>query len=172
MRRLTAAFLLLLTACASAPSTPAPTVPEWELIPAGIAGALCKRLQMDGVGTIGAEIAIVKITQPIVNGQVLGSLGRPRRGRPTHVVHRALPVATVSGGAGGCAWKPIDALDPARQHDSMVVELSAPVANPTKNEAGIAARVSLGGTHPNWYWIELIPAGGAWSVGRIFPLAL
>lgn len=168
MRRLAFA-LLLLTACASAPSS-APAVPEWEVIPAAIPAALCQRLQLDGIGTIGAEVAIVKVTQPIVSGQVLGVLGAPRR-QPV-IVHRALPIATSSGGTGGCTWKPIDALDPARQFDSMVVELSAPAPNPSKNAAGIAARVSLGGTHPNWYWIELIPSRGGWSIGRIFPLAL
>ena len=148
-------------------------VPDWDLLPNAISFALCQRLQLDGIGSIGTDISIIKITQPIVNGQVLGALGAPRRGRPTTVVHRAIPIVTTSGGTGGCSWKPIDALDPARQHDSMVVELSSPVANPaSRNAAGIAARVSLGGTHPNWYWIELIPRQGGWSVGRIFPLGL
>ena len=71
-----------------------------------------------------------------------------------------------------CTWKPIDALDPNREFDTMVVELSAPVANPAHRAAGIVARVTLGGTHPSWYWIELNPRPSAWAVGRIFPLSL
>lgn len=168
MRRLLP-LLLLVLACAST-QPEGPTVPEWDAIPAGVASAFCQRLQMDGIGTIGTEVAIVKVTQPIASGGALANLGKPRR--KVAIVHRAVPVATSSAGAGACAWKPIDALDPRREHDSMVVELSAPVANPAKDGAGIVARVTLGGTHPSWYWIELLPRGGGWTIGRIFPLSL
>ena len=170
MRRLLPA-LILLAACATTPPPATPVVPDWDQLPAGIAAALCQRLQLDGIGSTGADIAIVRVTQPIASAQVLALLGKPRR--PAAVVHRALPVATMSGGTGGCSWKPIDALDPARQYDRMVVELSAPVANPAARvDAGIVARVSLGGTHPNWYWMELVLTPGGWAVGRIFPLAM
>ncbi len=124
---------------------------------------------MDGIGTIGADVKIVKVTQPITTPQALASLGKARRS--VNIVHRALPIATAPAGTGACAWKPIDALDPSRQFDSMVVELSSPVPNPSKNAAGIVARASLGGTHPNWYWIELLPNGEQWAVGRILPIA-
>jgi hypothetical protein len=161
------------SACASnqpAPP-PLPTVPDWESIPPGVSSALCQRLQMDGIGTIGSEVSIVKVTQPIATAQALAVLGKPKR--PVSILQRALPIATTSTGTGACTWKAIDALDPNRQFDSMVVELSAPVANPAaKSAAGMLARVSLGGTHPNWYWIELIPHSAGWSVGRIFPLSL
>ena len=161
---------LLAAACASTPPPPPPpAVPAWDSIPAGITGALCQRLQMDGIGTIGADVAIVKVTQPIASPQILASLGKPKRS--VNIAHRALPIATTTTGTGACAWKLIDALDPSRQFDAMVVELSSPVANPSKIAAGMVARVSLGGTHPSWYWIELIPRGEGWSVGRIMPLA-
>lgn len=170
-----AALLLCSSAalsCASSEPVPA-AVPEWDAIPAGIPAALCVRLQMDGIGMTGAEVSIVKVTQPLATPQALAHLGKPRRNRVVTIVHRALPVVTISGGAGGCTWKPVDAIDPNRQFDRMVVELSAPVANPAKLGAGIVARVSLGGTHPNWYWIDLIPrSGGGWAVGRIFPIPL
>ena len=169
MRRLLPITLLLLVAC----NTTEPsmlTIPDWDAIPAGVTHAFCQRLQLDGIGTIGAEVAIVKITQPLASPQALAQVGPPMR--PVSIVHRALPIGTVSGGVGGCSWKPIDALDPSRQFDSMVVELSAPVANPAKPGAGMVGRVSLGGTHPNWYWLELTPRRGGWSVGRIIPLSM
>jgi len=162
-------LLFLLTAC----NTTEPsmlTIPDWDSIPAGVTAAFCQRLQLDGIGTIGTEVAIVKVTQPIASAQALAQVGAPMR--PVTILHKALPIGTASGGVGGCIWKPIDALDPARQFDSMVVELSAPVANPSKPGAGLVARVSLGGTHPAWYWIELMPHRAGWSVGRIIPLSL
>lgn len=168
MRRLLPLIFLLFACNTTKPSMI--TIPDWDGIPAHVTSAFCQRLQMDGIGTIGAEVAIVKITQPIASPQALGSIGAPIR--PVTVLHRALPIETSSGGVGACAWRPIDALDPRRQFDSMVVELSAPVANPTKPNAGIVARVSLGGTHPNWYWIELTPRRSGWSVGRIVPLSI
>ena len=169
MRRLLPFFFFLFVAC----NTTKPsliTIPDWEAIPTGVTSAFCQRLQLDGIGTIGAEVAIVKVAQPIASPQALASVGAAIR--PVTILHRALPIETTSSGVGSCAWKPIDALDPKRQFDSMVVELSAPVANPTKPGAGMVARVSLGGTHPNWYWIELMPRRGGWFVGRIVPLSL
>lgn len=166
MRRLVP-LLLFVIACASTQPVEPPLVPEWDAIPAGVPAAFCQRLQLDGIGTIGTDVAIVRTTQPIASAAALAHLGKPRR--KVTVVHRAIPVATAGG---ACAWKPIDALDPDRERDTMVVELSAPVANPAKAGAGIVARVTLGGTHPSWYWIDLVPRGGAWAIGRIFPLSL
>ncbi len=168
MRRLLPLLFFFLACDTTKPSMI--TVPDWDAIPAGVTSAFCQRLQMDGIGTIGAEVAIVKITQPLASPQALGAVGAAIR--PVTVLHRALPIETSSTGAGACTWKAIDALDPKRQFDSMVVELSAPVANPTKPGAGIVARVSLGGTHPSWYWMELAPRRSGWSVGRIIPLSL
>lgn len=162
--------LFLFAACAATPPPPPPAVPAWDSIPAGITGALCRRLQMDAIGTIGADVKLVKITQPIVSPQALASLGKPRRS--VNIVHRALPIAPMTDGTGACAWKLIDALDPSRQFDAMVVELSAPVPNPSSRlAAGMVARASLGGTHPNWYWIELLPHAQGWSIGRVLPLS-
>ena len=173
MRRLLIA-LLLLSACASTTTTAAPpAVPEWDAIPAGVSAALCTRLQMDGIGGAGSEIALVKITQPIASAQALAALGRPKRNRRgVQIIHRALPVGIAKADAGGCAFRGIDALDPKKEFDQMVIELSAPVADPTKIAAGIVARASLGGTHPLWYWIELFPRGDGWFIGRILPLPL
>lgn len=168
MRRLLP-LLFFVAACTSTQPEP-PTVPDWDTIPAGVMSAFCHRLQMDGVGTNAHEIAMVKITQPLVTSGALARLGKPKR--KVAIVHRALPIATSDSALSVCQWKPIDALDPNREFDTMVVELSAPVANPANPAAGMLARVTLGGAHPNWYWIELNPRGGAWSVGRIFPISL
>jgi len=168
LRRLFPA-LLLLAACATTAPTTQPTLPEWDSIPAGISAVLCARLQLDGIGTTGTDIAVVKVTQPIATPQALASLGKMRR--RVSIIHRAIPVMTAQV-SGGCAWKMVDALDPARQFDSMVVEFSAPVENPSNDGAGIVVRASLGGTHPSWYWIDLVRQGEGWSVGRIFPLPM
>ena len=169
MKRLLPSLLLVVSCATASPQPPPEPVPTWDAIPAGISGALCQRLQMDGIGTIGAEVSIIKVTQPIATPQALASRGKSRRS--VTIIHRALPVATTTSGTGACAWKLVDALEPARQFDSMVVELSSPVPNPSSLAAGMVARVSLGGTHPSWYWIELIPRGQGWSVGRILPMA-
>jgi hypothetical protein len=52
-----------------------------------------------------------------------------------------------------------------------VVELSAPFANPFGKEAGIVARVSLGGQHPAYYYIPLASRGDHWVVGYVSVLA-
>jgi hypothetical protein len=50
----------------------------------------------------------------------------------------------------------------------MVVELSAPAANPFRRpEAGMFVRISLAGEHGQWYWISLLPTAGGWVVGNI-----
>ena len=169
MRRLLP-LLFFVAACATTTQIEPPDVPDWESVPAGVTAAFCQRLQMDGIGANGAEVSLVKVTQPIASPAALANLGKPKR--RVAIVHRALPIATMTGGPTSCAWKQIDAIDPSRQHDSMVVELSAPVPNPARPSAGIVARVTLGGTHPNWYWIELLPRPQGWTIGRIFPISL
>lgn len=160
-----AALLSSLTSCASTP--PTPVAPEWDALPAGVAEALCARLRADALAT--GELTIVRITQPLADTRSLAAVeavSNPQgRKAPAPIVNRAIPVLT-SGSS--CSWKPIDVDELPRHQDEMVVTLSAPIPNPhSAGEAGIFARVSLGGAHDSWYWIPLMPRKSGWTAGMI-----
>ena len=164
MRKL--AFLLLLTACASQPK--GPVTPEWEAIPAGVADALCMRLQRDAFAT--GNVTIVRVTQPLATPESVAAVQHVTkhgsRGQAFPIGNRAIPVLFAQGGS--CRWTPIDVRDMAAHSDEMIVELSAPIVNPWKpKEAGMFARVSLAGAHQSWYWIPLLRQGDNWASGFI-----
>lgn len=162
---------LLLASCASQP--PAPTAPAWEAIPAGIAEALCTRLQMDAIAT--GAVTIIRVTQPLATPQTIAAVAgvSNARNRPVspRIVNRALPILFAPG---SCNWTPIDVREAERHGDEMVVALSAPLPNPFEpGQAGLFARVSLAREHESWYWIPLLPAAnGGWSPGFIHVLHL
>ncbi|HEX7828483.1 MAG TPA: hypothetical protein VF787_02445 [Thermoanaerobaculia bacterium] len=141
--------------------------PEWDVVPGGIADALCQRLQSDRFAD---SLVMVKITQPIVTSRALSAL-YPMKRRPLEITPpptRAIPVDTM----GGCAWRAIDVADRARYADSVVVELSSPLINPAKTkEAGLFARVTIGGAR-EWYWIAMRSRGGAWELAGISPIGV
>lgn len=166
--RFAALVAILLTACSSS-APPAPAVPEWDMVPAGVLESLCSRLQMDAV-TSGGTLTVVKTTQPLATPSMLASLARgaSRARKVPPPSNRTIPIQVTSG---TCTWKAVDAVDRDSQFDEVVVELSAPFANPFAREAGIIARVSLGGEHPAYYWIPLGSRGDQWSVGFVSVLA-
>lgn len=167
----TLVLLFFLASCATTPDAP-PAVPEWDAVPAGVVEALCQRLRNDGLAS--GSVAIVRITQPLVTPATVAALAgsRPRqraRGVEGPFMNRAIPVVT---GGSSCEWKPIEATDTERHRDEIVVELSAPVADPyAPGEAGMFARATLAGEYPSWYWISLIPQKGGWSVRFVYVLA-
>ena len=172
MKPALALTLLLLAACSTPPAPLA--APEWDLVPAGVLDSLCSRLQEDAI----SAIAVVKTTQPIATAEALAALGASSRARTTGdrasaalaPAQKSIPVDLATR---ACSVTPLDRLDSRRHADLMVVELSAPIANPySANEAGIFVRVSLGGTHPTWYWLPLGRHGDMWMVGRALPLAM
>ena len=152
-------------------AAPRATAPDWDVVPAGVTEALCQRLKMDAVAT--GNLSIVRITQPLVTAASLAVLPGPKKKKRRPSVdrpsNRAIPIAL---GRGGCHWQPIDAADISSKHDEMVVELSAPLANPhVKGEAGLFVRVSLGSEHPAWYWISLVPRDEGWTLRFIHVLS-
>ncbi|HEY0160457.1 MAG TPA: hypothetical protein VGF28_24430 [Thermoanaerobaculia bacterium] len=165
---------LLLAACASAPPPEGPLAPEWDVIPPGIAEALCVRMKIDAIAT--GRLAVVNVTQPLATPLSLGALGNLGRGRPRKdgaaaqaQVNRAIPVGLAQG---SCTWIPVEVRDVQRHADEMLLEMSAPLPNPyVANEAGMFVRVSLGGEHANWYWLPLLPSGGGWTAGMALPLS-
>ena len=136
------------------------------MVPAGIVEAFCSRLRMDAIAT-GSGLAIVRTTQPIATGQAYAGLGRSVGSKAVTAPEpsRSIPIDL---GSGSCGWIPIDSMNAQRDRDVMVVELSSPVSNPfVRGAAGVFARVSLGGEHPAWYWIGLVPSGSGWTIGSI-----
>lgn len=161
--------LLLLTACATRPSTPL-TAPE--SVPAAVLEALCGRLRIDAIAST-APLAIVTETRPLATPQSMNALSITARGRiranrmaaSAVEANRTLPVA-VEGAS--CTWRPVAPAQLARHRDEMLVELSAPTVNPfAPREAGMFARVTVGGEGASWYWISLVPYGGRWAVGGV-----
>ncbi len=165
MRLAAALVVLLLTACATSRTPLAP--PAWDVVPAGITDALCQRLQSDRFAD---ALVMVKVTQPIVTSRSLAALF-PMQRRPLEITPpptRAIPVDLAGA---SCRWKSIDAAQRDRYADSVVVDLSAPLLNPAdEREAGLFARVTIGGAH-EWYWIALRPQDGAWMLGGITPIS-
>jgi hypothetical protein len=165
VNKLAVLAIALLTACASKPEGPA--TPAWDAIPAGVAEALCLRLQHDAFAT--GTVTVVRVTQPLATPESVAAVEHVTkhgtRGKPQPISNRAIPVLL---GRGTCSWTPIDVRDMPAHADEMIVELSAPLANPWKaREAGMFARVSLSGEHQSWYWIPLLHRGDNWAAGLI-----
>jgi len=166
-------MFLLLAACASAP--PKPTLPPaWTQMPAAVLDTICAKLQEEGI-TID-NLAIAKTTQPIVTAASLRSVAH-QYGKDAdtsalaQIYTTAIQPMPLALNESRCAWKPIAKLDPIRDHDQLVVEISAPIPNPfARNEAGILARMTLGGHDSQWYWIPLGQKNGQWGIGIVLPL--
>lgn len=165
--------LLLLFACASAPPT---TAPEWGELPPSIAESLCAKMRAEAVSS-DATIAILKMTQPLVTPSSIHSLGTIYGGKGSAAIAADAVVAgqkriPINLTGTTCRWKPIDVVD-ARVHDEMVLQLSAPFVNPfAKSEAGLFARLTLGGHDAQWYWVPLAQRKGVWAIGIVLPLDL
>jgi hypothetical protein len=164
--------LFLLAACASAP--PPLASPNWDVVPGAVVDSLCLRMRDDGI----THVAVVQTTQPIATPQSLGALGAASRKRSTPeraaaAMQAAQKKVAIDTNVRACTATAIPGIDARRHADVMIVELSSPLANPyAAAEAGLFARVSLGGTHPSWYWIPLGHRNGMWIVGRAMPLAM
>jgi hypothetical protein len=156
--------------CATQP--PAPQSPDWNTIPQGVLETFCLRLKAEGVAE-GAPVAIVSTTQPIASPATIAALAGPAPKKANMQVaadalksaQRRMPLTLTES---RCQWIAIDSAKAYRRADQMIVELSAPAANPfRKGQAGLFVRVSLAGEHGQWYWISLIPRAGGWVVGNI-----
>lgn len=173
MKLLSVVLVLLLTACASQPKPL--RAPEWDVIPQGVMDTFCLRLQAEGVAA-GAPVTVVNVTQPIASMRVLAALAGPRPKKVTperaaEALQGAQKTIPLTLAQSACTWIAIDAAAAHKRADQMVVEMSAPVANPfTPGTAGVFVRVSLAGEHPSWYWISLIPTTGGWTIGYIHAL--
>jgi len=167
-----AGLLILLCACKS--SAPPVEPPTWTQIPGALLDSLCAKLQNEGITP--DNIGIVQTTQPLVTGASLRSVAHnygkdAEVGALAQVITSSTPSIPLAVKEARCAWHPIAKLDPVRYHDRMIVEISAPIANPfARNEAGVLARMSLGGQNSQWYWIPLGQKNGQWAIGIVLPL--
>jgi hypothetical protein len=170
--RALAVLLFLSTISCASTTPPPPAAPEWNAIPLGVIDALCLRLKAEGLAA-GATMTVVNATRPIASVRAVAALGgpSPRKVSGDRVMtalrgaQKSIPL-TLGGGA--CSWRAIDAAAVERHSDELVVELSAPLANPYQaGAAGVFVRVSLAGEHASWYWVSLMPRGGGWAVGFI-----
>ncbi|SRR5581483_2986260 len=167
--------LFLFAACASAPPA---RPPQWSEIPAPILNALCAKLHSEGVSHE-SQISLLKTTRPLITANSIGGLGRAfgKQGDSAMMADvlnsslQPLPLAVTQG--GNCNWRPVDRIDARRDHETLIVEVSAPFVNPfERGEAGLFARMSVGGQAPQWYWIPVAEHNGAWAIGMVLPLDL
>ena len=165
----------LLAGCASKPKVPM-TPPVWARVPPAIVDALCGKLRTEGLVSDGTT-GIVSTTQVLVSGASLKSVAHlygkdVEASLPAQLINASLqPLPIDIADARTCTWTPLDRIDPVRHVDMWVVDFSSPFVNPfTHDEAGMFARLSLGGHDSQWYWIPLGQRNGLWAIGNIFPL--
>lgn len=166
MRMKFIAVVLLAVASLHCASAPPIAAPQWDVVPVGIADAVCQRLQTE---SFGGDLVLVRITQPIVTSRSLAALF-PMQRRPPQLTPpptRAIPVESFGS---TCKWTVIDVAQRDRYHDAIVVEFSAPLINPAEPKAaGLFARTTVGGAH-EWYWVSLRPQGDQWTFAGVAPI--
>lgn len=169
--------LVLLAACATT-APPAAAPPLWTNVPAPILNAFCARLRGEGVAR-DSQILVLKTTQPLITASSMDALGQAffKRGNSVmmsealNAVLKPLPLTIPTGGS--CTWQPIDAVNPRRDHERIILELSTPFVNPySKSESGLFARMSVGGQAPEWFWIPVAERNGEWAIGMVLPMEL
>jgi hypothetical protein len=166
--RFLSAFCLLLSAFACA-SAPQPTAPP-PAIPSAVVEVMCGRMRSEGMSS---DLRVVKTTQPLVTPAVIAALADVAfyRGKPVAPV---MPNASLPVEPASCSRSMIDALNPRRDSDTMVLQFSSPFSNPyTRRQIGVIARLSLGDDSPVWYWIPIMAdRNGSWGPGSPLMLAV
>ena len=164
MRRVAAAVLLI-AACKHAPPPPPPT---FTSVPRGALDAMCLRLKDEGISS---ELRVVRNSQPLISPASLQALGEAAFARVAPNSNALEAAAALSipieVRPDSCARRTIDVIDPLRDNDAMILEFSAPFANPfSKKQIGVLARLTVGGESPVWYWIPLTLQKDRWIAGR------
>jgi len=120
-----------------------------------------------------SELRVVRTTQPLITPAVINAMADVAfyRGKPVTPV---LPNASMPVEPASCSRAMIDAINPRRDADTMVLQFSSPFTNPyTRRQLGVVARLSLGDDAPMWYWIPIVDHGGAWfPAGQALMLAV
>jgi hypothetical protein len=166
--RFLSALCLLLSAFACA-SAPHPTAPPPSAVPGSVVEVMCGRMRSEGMSS---EVRVVKTTQPLVTPAVVAALADVAfyRGKPVSPV---MPNASIPIEPASCSGVMIDALNPRKYADSMVLQFSSPFSNPfTPHQIGVVARLSLGDDSPVWYWIPIAERNGSWQPSLPLMLAV
>jgi len=163
-------IVLVLSACASAP--PPAKVPQWSSIPRTVLDAFCAEARAEGLAHE-TPINVVMTTQPVSAAAITALAERSMK-----ALHNAadvaeqmnanLPSMPVDVASDVCPWNAVTRLDRRRDADVMVVQVSAPFANPfQRGETGMLLRLSLGGESSMWFWLPITERNGRWGAGRI-----
>ncbi len=164
----------LIVSCSSAPPV---AKPDWPRVPRIVLDGFCLRLRGEGIAR-DTPIEVFRHTQALIRADSLSSL-RNASFKKTDMnfaqladqLNAASKELVLELPSNGCVWRGIDAIDPRRDADVMVLQLSTPFVNPFgKNEAGLFARLSIGNDSAQWYWIPIARQGEQWGVGLIQPL--
>jgi hypothetical protein len=138
-----------------------------------VINSICGLLTAEGMTS---EIRAVNVTQPLIGPATLKALseaafyGGHSTGAAENAGNVQIPVEMPTK---SCIARSIDALDPSRDRDVMVLQFSAPLANPfQRGEPGVVVRLSLGDESPTWYWVSLSNRTGKWTAGLPSSLAV
>ncbi len=134
---------------------------------------MCGLLTSEGMTS---EIRVVKVTRPLITAATLQALadaafyGGRSSGSAAEAGNTAVSVELPPK---SCIARSIDTLDPRRDRDVMVIQFSAPLANPfERGHLGVVVRLSLGDEAPTWYWIPISARAGNWVAGLPSSLAV
>ncbi len=161
-------FLFAAACAATCASAPQPTALP-PAIPRSIVEVMCGRMRSEGMSS---DLRVVKTTQPLVTPAVIAALADVAfyRGKPVTPV---MPNASMPVEPASCSRVMIEAVNPRRDVDAMVLQFSSPFSNPyTRHQIGVIARLSLGDDSPTWYWIPIADRNGSWGPGSPLMLAV
>lgn len=161
-------------ACASKPPA---KPPDWTSLPALVPEALCARIHSEAISRE-APVSIVTTTQPLVTGTSILSLAHAYFKQTPIAIQAADRIASTLEALpvnvpdkGSCIFQKVDSAEQRRGSDTLLLQLSSPFVNPfARNEAGLFARVSLGGHDSSWYWLPLAEREGEWFIGNVLLL--
>jgi hypothetical protein len=177
------AAVALCLSCRSAPPVVGREPVTWSRIPSGVLDALCaSSIRNEGIGrqTI---INVVPRSQALVSAASLVSLRRvyfvkPGKGlektpQMAESIAAGLPSIPVDLPAGGrsCNWAILEHFDRTRDNEKMILQISAPFANPySKTEWGSFARLSVGGEAAAWFWVPMKTKESIVAIGHVTAL--
>ncbi len=156
---MTRLLFLFAAACASAcVSAPQPTALP-PAIPSSIVEVMCGRMRSEGMSSLVTPAVIAALADVAFY-----------RGKPVTPV---MPNASMRVEPASCSRVMIEAVNPRRDVDAMVLQFSSPFSNPyTRHQIGVIARLSLGDDSPTWYWIPIADRNGSWGPGSPLMLAV
>jgi len=180
---LTVAAVALSLSCRTAPAVIEREPFTWSSIPSGVLDVLCaSSIRNEGIGRQ-TTINVVPRSQSLVSTASLVGLRRAYFVKPGKGLANTPQIAqSIAGGltsipievpAAGrsCNWATLEHFDRARDNDKMILQISAPFANPySKTEWGAFARLTVGGEAATWFWVPMRTKDGVVAIGHAMEL--